>query len=521
MKSISSLAYFRKSFQVVIVLFLSLISLFLILEAGLFCIGATSRYIRDRRNRQAFTDGNHYKIVCFGESMTFLSYPKVLEKMLNKKYPERKFSVIDEGLSRTRSNYIVNIFDSVMDREKPQAVVILTGCGDEHVDGLFDRSEFENNKYPFLYRLRSVRLFVLLRPMVLATWSHFFPSKETRAKVRSSAKYEIGNFDYAALSDKCWDPVHVLLGQGKQEEALHLFEDIYKKYPDRVDLRKDYRFIVEKIYLPVRAFIEAQKIADEMFLLVDNGKIEEEWAWVAFDLWMFIEFSYFKTHMQSQRAKTFVAEKQKKYPAFAERMFFLLEESLLSVEAIPPDSLDDGGEWMCGESVWRLLSLNKKDLLKTKLLSYLNLLLRDNDNQTEIANVFGALGVFYLNQGNEQKAREFFLKAKTLRNENIMRMTCLNIRFLARRAIERGLLPIFVQYPVRSIEPLEEILEPFGDKVVIVSNEDSFKDGILKHGYCCYFEDSFAWDFGHMTDVGKELISKNIMSALEQRLQNK
>ena len=77
-----------------------------------------------------------------------------------------------------------------------------------------------------------------------------------------------------------------------------------------------------------------------------------------------------------------------------------------------------------------------------------------------------------------------------------------------------------MQYPVRSIIPLEEQLkkESYYDKLVCVSNEKLFKKALMKKNYDEIFDDQFAGDFGHCTDLGNTMIAENIINSLERML---
>ena len=75
-----------------------------------------------------------------------------------------------------------------------------------------------------------------------------------------------------------------------------------------------------------------------------------------------------------------------------------------------------------------------------------------------------------------------------------------------------------MQYPVRSILPLQEQLknESYYDKITFISNEKIFKDTLTKNNYDTIFNDQFAGDFGHCTDLGNTLIAENVVHTLEK-----
>lgn len=79
----------------------------------------------------------------------------------------------------------------------------------------------------------------------------------------------------------------------------------------------------------------------------------------------------------------------------------------------------------------------------------------------------------------------------------------------------RNIPLIAVQYPRRSIEPLELI---FGNKknVWLVDNQLSFEQQVANQGYDSVFIDNFAGNFGHCSVEGNTLIVQNILKTLNE-----
>ncbi|MFC2048741.1 tetratricopeptide repeat protein [Elusimicrobiota bacterium] len=91
--------------------------------------------------------------------------------------------------------------------------------------------------------------------------------------------------------------------------------------------------------------------------------------------------------------------------------------------------------------------------------------------------------------------------------------TSTNLRKLKKIAAENSIQLVFVQYPMRRIEPLKKMLEPY-DGISFVDNEKSFKDAVNREGYDKYFVDRFAVDFGHFTEKGSRLLAENIAGVI-------
>jgi hypothetical protein len=76
---------------------------------------------------------------------------------------------------------------------------------------------------------------------------------------------------------------------------------------------------------------------------------------------------------------------------------------------------------------------------------------------------------------------------------------------------------IAVQYPLRTIEPLEELLDR-DPAVVFVDNERLFRDAVTDKPWNAYFTDAFAGDFGHLNRAGNRLLAENVARAVERVL---
>lgn len=70
-----------------------------------------------------------------------------------------------------------------------------------------------------------------------------------------------------------------------------------------------------------------------------------------------------------------------------------------------------------------------------------------------------------------------------------------------------------MQYPMRRLDPLREMLAPASD-VVFVSNERIFKDALLGRPYSEIFADLFAGDFGHTNIEGNNILAGNVAEAI-------
>lgn len=75
------------------------------------------------------------------------------------------------------------------------------------------------------------------------------------------------------------------------------------------------------------------------------------------------------------------------------------------------------------------------------------------------------------------------------------------------------IIPIFMNYPMRSLESLREIFKS-KSTITFIDNETIFKNAILNNGALEYFSDAFAGDFGHCTTIGNKLLADNVADVI-------
>jgi tetratricopeptide (TPR) repeat protein len=91
--------------------------------------------------------------------------------------------------------------------------------------------------------------------------------------------------------------------------------------------------------------------------------------------------------------------------------------------------------------------------------------------------------------------------------------TCHNYRMLKRIIRGRGIGLVCVEYPMREVRFLKEMLEPH-EGIVFVDNEKSFQEGVSREGYDAYFVDRFGGSFGHCSSKGNTLLAENIADVI-------
>lgn len=130
----------------------------------------------------------------------------------------------------------------------------------------------------------------------------------------------------------------------------------------------------------------------------------------------------------------------------------------------------------------------------------------------------GMIALEEMKRKNYNKADKYFEAAKNIRLKYQDEEYIGKYRGIIKKLTDNNIKVICMQYPVRSIEPLKNILknEKYYDRLIFVSNEDNFKNMLKIKKYNNIFQDQFAGDFGHCTDFGNKIIAENIADVLEK-----
>jgi tetratricopeptide (TPR) repeat protein len=96
-------------------------------------------------------------------------------------------------------------------------------------------------------------------------------------------------------------------------------------------------------------------------------------------------------------------------------------------------------------------------------------------------------------------------------------MTHRNYQELRRLARNAGARVVAVQYPLRSLASLEDLVDHDPD-VAVVGNETPFHDALARATWETYFSDTFAGDFGHLTHAGNRLLAEDVAPAVTAAL---
>jgi hypothetical protein len=107
---------------------------------------------------------------------------------------------------------------------------------------------------------------------------------------------------------------------------------------------------------------------------------------------------------------------------------------------------------------------------------------------------YGLLAIENMEKKDYEKAEEYFRIAENLRLEHPNKHTNEIYRLILKKLTDKNIKVICMQYPVRSVELLKNILknEQYYNKIEFISNENNFKDLLKKKKFNEIFTDQFA-----------------------------
>ncbi len=116
-----------------------LASAFIFLEISLWTAGFALNTLKNFQNKKN-KDPNTITILCLGESTTYAQWPLTLKKILNEKFKDKQFNVIDCGKPGLTTDFFVHHIKEYMQKYYPDFVVFMIGINDHGLG---------YKKYPF------------------------------------------------------------------------------------------------------------------------------------------------------------------------------------------------------------------------------------------------------------------------------------------------------------------------------------------------------------------------------------
>ncbi len=432
--------------QKILLLLCSMLASLLLLEAGLRIAGVIHLSIRDHQNKTALTKRDSYRILCVGESTTYLdgenNYPNYLSELLNASHPTKSFNVINKGTPGVSTDFIIENITSWINEYHPDIVLAMMGVND---DMLLSRDEKPDS--PPAAFLKTTRVYKL------ACW------------LTAAIKNRLSKTAPGSLTLK-----NELTEDSAETESAQTIIDQFFERINRTPLEYRTHYKIAVLLEGNRHYALSEQAYKELLVQTEDPIIQK---------WLYKKLGE-------------VLRKQNKYTEF--------------VNLMPQISFDYWGyDWI------KYVCTEDADIRHVE--SVFQSLIESRKNN---APFYDLLAQCYAYSGKTAQAEGARQKAKEAMLRTIHPATQRNYLKLAQILARHNIIAVYVQYPLRSVEPLKKILSPApnSDRMIVVDNEAVFKQALAQASVQEYFIDLFAGDFGHCTERGNRLLAQNIASVL-------
>lgn len=125
----------------------------------------TGLFLSLKIKKQNLTKGDDFNILCIGDSFTYglgapseESYPKQLERILNKAYPQRRIKVINLGVPGYNSSQCFKILKEKFDFYNPKIVLVMSGMNNcwNFIDSSYFRIKQFRYKNPLNFKMKFI-----------------------------------------------------------------------------------------------------------------------------------------------------------------------------------------------------------------------------------------------------------------------------------------------------------------------------------------------------------------------------
>lgn len=490
-------------------IFLSLI----IVEMGMRVTGYFYNAVKESRNREAIKKKSDFTVLCIGESTTAgvrmrdESYPAFLEKILNENMPDTVFSVINKGITAGDSTMLLSHLQENIDKYSPDAVAAMMGIN-ESLNYMQKRPPV-NKMHSFLLSLRIVKLAGFIKLHLKSKYSQEKEKDDIIEYKDDKVQIEPENTADSTVKNKD--------NEGSALKNNFLRQGYY--YKDN----KEYDKAVEMYVKTIGSDRESDYIAfhemREIFNMTDNVDKYENILKELIILnpenigaYFFLADVYSKTSKIEQekavldKAEAVFSDNPEVYSRLGE--FFVRQKKFKEA----------------GKNIIKSWEMDKKNKNTIESVRVLCQRLGDYELYEKVINEAIDQGVdeewclrnllaIYIRQKNWSKADDTAKRITGLEVMNYNELLTKNYLKLKSILDDNGIRLICVQYPVRNIRPLKDILKEYDD-IIYVDNEKLFKDAIKKEGFAYYFNDMFGGDFGHCTREGDMLLAGNVAKTI-------
>lgn len=532
-----------KLLRKILVLFLGCLFCLSIFEVSL---RIASHFNSTKMTGLSSSASDEFTILCLGESTTApwvgqsgedVSYPALLQEILNKEAQNKKFKVINAAVSGSNSAQILSKLDDTIKNYQPQLITAQIGINDWG-DTIAYKEDFLNRVIFWGQNLKTYKLFrnmfgnyKTMSPEHLSNFGFYRRFKSYFSSSKSNTPSPVPSSEITkphSPADKDLDKGTELILAGNTNEAIHYHQELLKKYPQEVRVYQNLSQIYDRIHAQKEAMAYLKKAAE--IKMTDW----ELWSQVGY---LYTELKDFKSaqaifqkvlkndpkNVSSNNGLVYVqmkanhldeAEKiikrwQEKMPMNYEahlrlcrlyevqmRWNDMIEACTKANQHNPPNAIESHfklaraytklEKWTEAQNVILSLIKQKEDPRYFYELAQINILQKRFDKVDEY----------------QQKGRELELKHYPwAMRENLKKIV---------EKIEKKRIPLaIVQYATRDGSIIKKMLEPF-DHFEVIESKNEFSEAFKTHSYDDLFIDNFAGDFGHASKLGNSIIARNI-----------
>jgi tetratricopeptide (TPR) repeat protein len=501
----------KKTASVILGLILSLV----LLEAGFRLGGFVQLSLQEYGNLRSTEQKETYRILCLGDSMTRMQYPRLLEQLLNRPNIGVRFSVIDKASGGANFSVILSRVESYLTEYHPDMVVVMMGNNDKRF-GLYQDFSMNDTgifRHSLLYRFVKMRFMHFLEkikqenidgssgshpgrePMPergrtvpkSANLSNEAPVQKVTLADLQSAKGVRGPTSYNLTGGR----ISKTEGPLKKAIELHPENDmayvesggLYKRQGKFSQAEDAYKKAIAINPLNARAYIGLGRLYREQHKF---SQAEDSFR------------KAIEIYPRSDMAYAGLGELYMNYGIFSQA-----EDAFKKVlELNPTDEFTlielgslyrDHGELAQAEDLFRKsIGINLKRVPERTLR---------------------ALASLYEEMGKPELAKKYTEMAQRMGSEDNAAATVENYLELKGILDRSGIKLVCVQYPMRNIAPLKRIFEN-SKGVIFVDNESLFKEAVKQSSYEEYFRDMSNGDTGHCTQKGNDLLAQNIANVI-------
>jgi Tfp pilus assembly protein PilF len=503
---------------------IGLIFIILILEAGLRINEKISSLQQQYKRHSYLKKQGVIRIICLGESTTAKQYSQFLENILNQNNLGLKFNVIDKGIVRANTSFILFNLENNIKRYTPDIVITMIGINDIKINAT-DESTAYSKILPFL---KSSKVYSLMQ----AFWSRIILQAEIMQskEKRQLLGKPLTNFPIIGMREINTDEVSPISAKEPPKDTLSISPKNDKDYAELAYsvMGQDNASQAERLFKKaIELNPENNAELGWFFIEHDNTSQAEELFKKAIELnpkndrtYTELGWFYFKQNNNSQAEELF------------KKAMELNPENSWAIRGLAWSFLEQNNASQAEELFKKVIEINPKNDKAYAELAWFYFKQNNNSQAEELfkkaielnpknQRLYRALSVLYLEMAKPELAEEYKEKTAESNSRYYSLITINNYRKIKDVLDKNGIKLVCVQYPMRDLKPLKGIFQGSQKNIIFVDNQAGFRKAVTKSSYREYFKDMSEGDFGHCTAKGNKLLAENIAKAILKALSEK